>query len=321
MKNNVSVLVSVIVPVYNAARWVERCVSSLMRQTHPEVEYIFVDDCGTDDSIDIIRSTASRYPARRGNVRIVRNDCNIGAGLSRLHGVHEARGRYVTFVDADDWIDPRMLEGMTEVAEAQGADMVYCAITEHCLDGGSRVLSSRNYETESDMVTDLCSGLCLNLVLWSKLIRRSLLADHDLTWPSTNCHEDIVTSFQLWLMSFGKCHYIDRAYYHYNRHEQSLSQPASIAQKELYLLEHESACARMTEFLRRMGKLRAYGTTILWKRLSVWDHWSECGFDGRSLSPRMKWLGASICWAVLLGELSWRFKLGFLWRQLTRILV
>lgn len=314
-----AVLVSVIVPVYNAAPWLERCMRSLLEQTHPAVEYIFVDDCGTDNSIDIIKGMAAKYSSRTASVKIIRNERNLGAGLSRLHGVTEARGTYVTFVDADDWVEAEMLHDMVAQAEERGDDMVYCAISEHALDGTMRLLTSQDYGSESEMVTDLCSGLCLNLVLWSKLIRRSVLADADLTWPSTNCHEDIVTSFQLWLKSYGKCSYIDRGYYHYNRHEQSLSQPKSTEQKERFLLEHESACACMREFLDKIGKLRVYADSILWKRLSVWDHWSEIGFEEKSMSPRMRWLAASISWAVLLGELSWRFKLGFLWRQLTRI--
>lgn len=315
MKNDPAV--SVIVPVYNSAPWVARCVRSLMEQTLDRVEYVFVDDRGDDGSMEIIAAVAAEYPERAGAVKVVRNASNIGAGLSRRRGVAECSGEYVCFVDADDTIEPEMLADMLSLASRRDDDMVYCAITEHGVDGRVREIRSTAYTSEQQMVTDLFSGLCLNLVLCSKLIKRSVISAPDFPWPDIRSHEDAVTCFPLWLKSFGKCSYTDHAYYHYHRHTDSLSLPTTIAARERYMTEHEVACKSFMDTLRKAGKVREYGDCILWKRLTVWAYWAAHGFADVRLSPRMRWLSASICRDVMLGaNLSWRFKLSYLRRHL-----
>lgn len=311
MKNDPAV--SVIVPVYNSAPWVERCVRSLMEQTLDRVEYIFVDDRGDDGSMKIIAGVTKDYPSRCGAVKVVRNTRNLGAGLARRRGVAESCGKYVCFVDADDSIEPEMLAVMLDIAERRDDDMVYCAITEHCVDGRVREIRSTDYTSEQEMVTDLFRGLCLNLVLCSKLIKREVISFPDFPWPDIRSHEDAVTCFPLWLRSFGKCSYCDHAYYHYHRHSDSLSLPTTVAATERYMTEHEVACESFMQTLRRAGKVREYGDCILWKRLTVWAYWAAHGFADVRLSPRMRRLSASICRDVLFGaNLSWRFKLSYL---------
>ena len=106
MEQNQSPLVSVIVPVWNPGPGITRCIESLRNQTLEEIEMIFVDDCGTDDSMDKVRDAAEDD----SRILIIENGKNIGAGPSRNRGIEAARGEYLSFVDPDDHVAPDFLE-------------------------------------------------------------------------------------------------------------------------------------------------------------------------------------------------------------------
>lgn len=110
------VKVSVILPVYNVADYVGRCIASLQAQTLQELEFIFVDDCSTDDSIRVIDEWAS-HDVR---VRILQNVQNLGAGPSRNCGIEAARGEYLSFIDPDDYVAPDFYELLYAAAVANG---------------------------------------------------------------------------------------------------------------------------------------------------------------------------------------------------------
>ena len=112
--------VSVIVPVWNSRSTIKRCVDSLRGQTLKDIEIVFVDDCGTDGTMGVIRSAADEDP----RIRIITNPENVGAGLSRNVGIEVARGAYLAFVDADDYVDVAFLERLFVKAIAVKLDIV-----------------------------------------------------------------------------------------------------------------------------------------------------------------------------------------------------
>ena len=112
--------VSVIVPVWNPGPGIRRCVDSLRSQTLEDIEMIFVDDCGTDGAMDIVRAAAAEDP----RVRIITNAENMGPGPSRNAGIEAARGEYLSFVDADDYIDTDFLEVLYHKGRAEDLDIV-----------------------------------------------------------------------------------------------------------------------------------------------------------------------------------------------------
>ena len=112
------VKVSVIVPVYNAGDFVEKCVRSALEQTLREIEIICVDDCSTDCSAEILGKI------RDSRFRIIKLSENQGVSAARNAGMDAARGTYVHFLDSDDWLDPDYLEAMVAQAERTGEDIV-----------------------------------------------------------------------------------------------------------------------------------------------------------------------------------------------------
>ena len=111
--------ISVLVPVYGVEKYIARCAESLFGQTYEDLEYVFVDDCTTDRSMAVLHEAIERWPRRKGQVRIMRNDRNRGIGYTRQRLVDAATGCYVTFVDSDDYLPPRAVELLA--AEAEGA--------------------------------------------------------------------------------------------------------------------------------------------------------------------------------------------------------
>lgn len=111
--------VSVIIPVYNAARHLEECIRSVCAQTLKSIEIICVDDSSKDDSLNILRQLA-----QEDTRIIVLTQENAGAGAARNHGLSHAKGKYLSFLDADDFFDPQMLEKAFCKAEAEQAELV-----------------------------------------------------------------------------------------------------------------------------------------------------------------------------------------------------
>ena len=118
--------VSVLVPVYNVSKYIERCAHSLFQQTFDDIEYVFVNDCSPDDSIKKLQKVIEQYPNRKKRVQIIHHDKNRGASVSRNTCLENSTGKYIQFIDSDDWIESDMIETMYNKAETESADIVVC---------------------------------------------------------------------------------------------------------------------------------------------------------------------------------------------------
>jgi glycosyltransferase involved in cell wall biosynthesis len=114
--------ISVIIPVYNAQEFLERCLDSVLSQTINSIEVICIDDCSTDHSFEIL----NQYAQKDIRLKCFRNDLNIGQGLTRNKGLDIARGEYISFVDCDDWIEPNMFDDLYSKNRLKKYDIVFC---------------------------------------------------------------------------------------------------------------------------------------------------------------------------------------------------
>ena len=105
--------VSIVIPVYNVEKYIERCVRSLFEQTLDDIEYIFVDDCSPDQSVAVLQSTLQDYPNRKESVRIIRHKENKGVAVARNAGINAAQGKYLIHCDSDDWVDANPIIRLT----------------------------------------------------------------------------------------------------------------------------------------------------------------------------------------------------------------
>lgn len=114
-------LISVIVPVYNVENYMRQCIDSLLKQTLPNIEIILVDDGATDKSPEI----CDEYAKEHSNIRVI-HKLNGGLGSARNEGMKIARGKYIGFVDSDDYVSKKMYETLWNLAETNDADCAYC---------------------------------------------------------------------------------------------------------------------------------------------------------------------------------------------------
>ena len=124
MIENEKPLISVVVPVYNVEKYIRQCVDSLINQTVSNIEIILVDDGSTDVSSTICDDYASKYP----NIKAI-HKTNGGLGSARNAGIQEAQGKYIGFVDSDDYVSEKMYETLWYLAETNEAECAYCEFT------------------------------------------------------------------------------------------------------------------------------------------------------------------------------------------------
>ena len=123
MSTETKPLVSVIIPMYNAAKFISQGLESLLNQTMKNFEVLVVDDCSTDNSLEVVGSFAKRFGGRLHGIKFTKN---TGApGIPRNFGIQNARGKYIAFLDSDDLFTPTALEELTTLAEKFQADVVH----------------------------------------------------------------------------------------------------------------------------------------------------------------------------------------------------
>lgn len=115
--------VTIGIPVYNAAQHIRQTLDCVLAQTADNIEFLVLDDCGTDGSIDIVRALQQEHP-RGKDIRVVSQETNQGIGAARNRILAEARGRYLYFIDADDLIVPTTIELLLNAAKEHAAEVV-----------------------------------------------------------------------------------------------------------------------------------------------------------------------------------------------------
>ena len=205
--------VSVIIPVYGVAGFVERCTESLMSQSMREgVEFIFVDDATPDESIALVRKVVERHPERAAQVRILTHEANQGLPAARNTGLAEARGTYVFHCDSDDYVEPEMLETLLDAAERHRADMVWCdwylTFAEN-----ERYMRQPEYATAAEALRAMMAG-AMKYNVWNKLVRRSLFTENHILFPAGYGMGEDMTMMRLAACA-RKVAYVPHAFYHY----------------------------------------------------------------------------------------------------------
>lgn len=201
-------LVSVVVPAWNVASLLPRCLDSLVAQTHRALEIVVVDDGSTDGTAEVVRRYRSRHP----EVHLV-SQPHRGVGPARNAGLSVVRGEYLCFVDADDWVEPGYVADLLELATTTGADIALGNLWYHL--GPLRIrhpFLPRARVLSGEQAAELSlNPVRLPSFAWYKLYRTSLFASPP--FPSV-WYEDIATTTGI-LAQARKVALTRRGYYHY----------------------------------------------------------------------------------------------------------
>lgn len=217
--------ISVIVPVFRAEEYIERCVLSVIHQQYQNIELILVDDACGDSSIELAeKAIHSCREEGDFSLIIIRHEQRKGLSAARNSGINAACGSYLFFLDADDEITEDCLEKLMERALSTNADVV---MGEHCIvNCGQEKRAELGFTQESvvgnEKVLDLYLDRKWYVMAWNKLIKRDVVLGCSLFFPEGYIFEDELWSFKL-ATSAGSLATVREALYRYHLHEGSIT--------------------------------------------------------------------------------------------------
>lgn len=214
-------LVSVVIPVWNGAKYLEKCLASILNQSVTDMEIIVVDDGSTDETWELLNRLAAQEP----RIRPFRQE-NAGASVARNTGLDHCRGVYVRFVDADDVVPPGSFEALLSSAEMHESDLVLAAYTEVL--AGSRSLRCLNRQDEAigqeeflRRLERLANSFYYG-VLWNKLFRGDIIRKQKPRFtPGLHWGEDFVFVMD-YLAHCRRFSYVTAPVYDYIRNPKGL---------------------------------------------------------------------------------------------------
>lgn len=250
--------VSVIVPVYNAEQYLDRCVESLVGQTLSDIEIILVDDLSTDGSWQKMQEWESKYPAK---VKIAQVKEKAFAGGARNVGIRMAQGEYIGLVDSDDWVDSRIYEDLYEQAKREDLDVVRCGyrLVDEAGNFRTPVLPDvQKWEEKIRLgIGPVWRRLVLyngNMLHWCGLWRREIIVRNGLMYPEKMYNEDSAWLYLVYM-------YVERigisqgVYYNYCMNGGSQTATARKIESR-YFMQCSAAKWLLDEYVKRGWKDR-----------------------------------------------------------------
>lgn len=203
--------VSILVPVYKVEKYIRRCAISLFSQSLENIEFIFIDDFSTDNSINILKEVVSEYPHLTDRLQIICHNKNMGVAAARSTALNNAVGTYVLFVDSDDYIEPTMVEHLYNKAIEVNADMVFCSFFNEFNNAKTEEFQIRPINDKKELIKSTFS----NPSFWNKLFKRELIETNNLEiMEGVDYGEDLALIPRLVYYS-NTFAFIEKPLYHY----------------------------------------------------------------------------------------------------------
>ena len=169
-------MVTIVIPCYNVAKYIKRCIDSLVGQSFQKFKVILVDDKSTDDTYQYLL----QLQATSGlDIMVLQNSCNSGPAVSRNKGIFEADTKYITFCDSDDWYEPDFLKTMVSLLEDNAADMAFCGykvVDEHGNSQSRPVYNRSGLISREEAFCLDADSLCM-LMVKTDIMKDTLLPD------------------------------------------------------------------------------------------------------------------------------------------------
>lgn len=282
--------VSVIVPIYNVEKYLEKCINSLLSQTLEDIQIILVNDGSKDNSGNI----AKEYEKNNKDRVIYVEKENGGLSDARNYGLKYATGDFIAFLDSDDYIEKNAYEEMYNKAIEENADYVECDFIWE-FPNKIRVDKQYPYKNKKEMLS------FVRVVAWNKLIKRQLITDNNLEFPKGLRYEDVEFTYKL-IPFINKFAYVDKPFIHYVQRKGSIANVQNERTAEIFTvldnviefykknniyekyrdeLEYNYARYLLCSSLKRMCKIkdktiREKLLTESWERLNLnFPNWKE----------------------------------------------
>ncbi len=200
--------ISVIIPVYNAEKYLERCLDSACKQTLQDIEIICVDDCSTDGSFEILKKYSKNYK----NLIVIKLEKNQGESAARNAGLSAAKGEYLAFMDNDDEIDLNFYEKLYEKAAKTNADIVKGQVIETAYNGKEHI---------AEQLRENDNKLFFAAYWWTAIYKRSLIVENNIYFSINHCLGGDLLFLNRAVIAAKNLQIVNGVYYRYYRREDS----------------------------------------------------------------------------------------------------
>lgn len=226
------ILISIIIPVYNAEKYIDECIRSTINQTYPKLDIVIVDDGSKDRSLEIAKS----YEVQDSRVRVFTKE-NSGVSSTRNYGIRQARGDLLLFLDSDDWLELNCISKLTNEIMKYNTDLVAC---DFIVDNGKKKKKDCFFEIDSNYIyhnenINLLISSCIDPhaygkinkitnfgVPWAKLYRKNIITQYNIAFPENISHmEDMIFNIK-YLSHCESVAYIHKNLYNYRIRPNSL---------------------------------------------------------------------------------------------------
>lgn len=214
--------VSIIMPIYNAGHTLQRMLNSILQQTFEYWELIAINDGSTDETNSILHDFA------RNDKRIkIINKSNEGVAIARQIGLDNSNGLYIIHADADDYMEPFMLEELMKVAKDENSDIIFCNFYYEYSNNKIIEIKQKPGNNAHETLLLLLKGL--HGSCWNKLVKRSVLEKYAIKFvPNIDYYEDLLFWLKLFQKADIKISYLNKAFYHYVQSNNSITNTGSL---------------------------------------------------------------------------------------------
>ncbi len=253
--------VSILVPFYKVENYVGRCVESLFTQTYKNIEYVFVNDCTPDGSMEVINEKIDKY-GMTDKCKMIIHEQNQGISSSRNDCLDNMTGDYFLFIDSDDYIDRDMVELLVEAAVKENADISGCGYIEEYADHS--VEHPQKYTNDHDEMMRAITLLTIKGVMWKLLVRSTIVTEHkdEVRFiPDRNMVDDYFFCCQIFYYA-QRFAGVDRCMYHWIQYN-----PNNYTHTTIFAVESQAAAIRKTEeFYREKGIYDVVKTELIQRK-------------------------------------------------------
>nr|WP_199162555.1 glycosyltransferase family 2 protein [Elizabethkingia sp. ASV34] len=261
-----SKIISVIIPVYNAEKTLYKSIDSLISQSYPHLELIFINDCSQDNTLNILYQYEKKITDNsKGLVmKIISHEENKGVAAARNTGLQNATGELIYFVDADDFIDERAIELLVKKQQENDADIVGCSWY-LSFNQNKRRMNQPPFNNSLEAIQQMLHGK-MRWNLWLFMVKRSLYENYNIRFiPGMNMGEDLMVIMKLFVHA-NKVAFVNDALYHYGQsNEDSLTKTYS----EKHRREVTANLYEVEEYLHKSSFFKSIGDGISFLKLNI----------------------------------------------------
>lgn len=299
--------ISIIIPIYNAEHSLPKMLNSILKQTFCDFEVLLINDGSTDSSGTI----CNNYTSEDKRFKVIHKK-NAGVSAARQTGLENAQGEYIIHADADDWIEPTMLEELYNKAIKENADVVIC---DFYTNNGNIEKYVKQQPNGLDHISILY-GLFQQLhgSCWNKLVSRICYNKYSIKFTAGINHcEDLLTWIQLYQYPIKTAH-LPKAFYHYIMNDNSITHNFTRQTYEMRCMFYRELCKSLTingfESDKRRMRLSILAEGYMYKVISNREVWIELmKYNKRAAfceTRSIRWLFGYLCLACGLFALSKR---------------